>query len=124
LLKPRTRASAEAIGTWAACKDAGGFLKRHENGLAVRAFAVCAMGPRTLEPADVASSRTQLDCALAEVPRVTPVSVAVFGGVVAPEALSFPLNRMPEADARDWAAIEAWAAELAERFAGAPAGHP
>jgi menaquinone-dependent protoporphyrinogen oxidase len=102
-------------------KDARRFLKRHEDGLAVRSLAVFAMGPRTLHDADVASSRAQLDHALAAMPRLAPVSVAIFGGVVAPEALGFPFNRMPAADARDWAAIEAWAAEVAERFARTPA---
>jgi menaquinone-dependent protoporphyrinogen oxidase len=102
-------------------KDARRFLKRHEDALAVRALAVFAMGPRTLEEADVASSRAQLDRALAQAPRATPISVAIFGGVVAPEALRFPFNRMPAVDARDWTAIEAWATDVAERFAGTPA---
>jgi hypothetical protein len=79
------------------------------------------MGPRTLEDADVASSRAQLDHALAAVPHLAPVSVAIFGGVVAPQALGFPFNRMTAVDARDWAAIEAWAAEIAEHLARTPA---
>jgi menaquinone-dependent protoporphyrinogen oxidase len=102
-------------------KDARHFLKRHADGLAVRSLAVFAMGPRTLEDADVASSRAQLDHALAAVPHLAPVSVAIFGGVVAPKALGFPLNHMTETDARDWAAIETWAAEIAGRFARTPA---
>jgi menaquinone-dependent protoporphyrinogen oxidase len=104
-------------------KDARRFLARHEDGLAVRALAVFAMGPRTLQDADVASSRAQLDRALGAMPRLAPVSVAIFGGVVAPEALRFPLNRMPAVDARDWGAIEGWAAELAEHFVRTPAVH-
>jgi menaquinone-dependent protoporphyrinogen oxidase len=98
-------------------KDARRFLARHRDELAGCALAVFALGPHTLEPADVAASRAQLDRAMRAVPELTPVSVAVFGGVVKPEELRFPFNRMPASDARDWAAIAAWAEELAGRFA-------
>jgi hypothetical protein len=50
------------------------------------------------------------------VPELEPLSVAIFGGVVDPAKLPFPLNRMPASDARDWAAIEAWAEEVAARI--------
>jgi menaquinone-dependent protoporphyrinogen oxidase len=95
-------------------KEARRFLARHRDGLAGRALAVFAMGPRTLEPADVASSRAQLEHALAG---VAPDALAIFGGVVKPEALRFPFNRMPASDARDWDAIDAWTAELFARAA-------
>jgi menaquinone-dependent protoporphyrinogen oxidase len=94
-------------------KEARGFLVRHREALSVRTVAVFAMGPRTLEASEVAGSRSQLDRALAKTPEVEPISVAIFGGVVDPAKLRFPFNRMPASDARDWAAIEAWAAELA-----------
>ena len=97
-------------------KDARGFLARHRDALAGRTLAVFALGPRTLAPDDIAGSRAQLDRALRGVPELVPVSVAVFGGVVKPENLRFPFNRMPASDARDWAAIDAWAGELALRF--------
>jgi menaquinone-dependent protoporphyrinogen oxidase len=96
-------------------KDARRFLARHRDALAGRALAVFAMGPRTLDPSDVASSRAQLDRALTGI--VEPTALAIFGGVVKPEALRFPFNRMPASDARDWDAIDAWAAQL---FAPAP----
>ena len=98
-------------------KDARRFLARHREALAGRALAIFALGPRTLEAADVAGSRAQLDRALHAVPELHPVSVAIFGGVIDPEKLRFPFKRMPASDARDWAAIDAWAAELAGRFA-------
>ena len=83
------------------------------------------MGPRTLAESDVEDSRKQLDNALAMVPELEPVSVAVFGVVVDPAKLRFPFNRMPASDARDWDAIHAWAhdvaAELTAREAVAPA---
>jgi menaquinone-dependent protoporphyrinogen oxidase len=97
-------------------KDARRFLARHRNPLCVRTVAVFAMGPQSLEAADVARSRAQLDRALKKVPEVEPVSVAIFGGVVDPAKLGFPFNRMPASDARDWTAIEAWASELAGRM--------
>src|SRR5207249_4025435 len=99
-------------------KDARRFLARHKAALAARPLAVFALGPRTLEPADVASSRAQLERALGA---TRPVSTAIFGGVVRPRELRFPFNRMPASDARDWAAIEGWASELAARFSPAAA---
>jgi menaquinone-dependent protoporphyrinogen oxidase len=94
--------------------DARHFLKHHSAALATVPIAVFAMGPLTTEAKDVESARTQLDHALAKTPAVDPVSVAVFGGVVDPAKLHFPFNHMPASDARDWAAIEAWADEVAE----------
>jgi menaquinone-dependent protoporphyrinogen oxidase len=100
--------------------DARRFLKRHRKELSHRPLAVFAMGPQTLGEADVAGSRKQLDRALASVPELEPVSVAIFGGVVVPSELSFPFNRMAATDARDWDAIRRFADELATRLAAAP----
>jgi menaquinone-dependent protoporphyrinogen oxidase len=96
--------------------DAVDFLKRHRDELALLPVAVFGMGPRTLEPHDVESSRAQLAKALGKVSGVTPCAVGVFGGVVDPAVLHFPFNRMPASDARDWDAIRAWARELAAAF--------
>ncbi len=106
-------------------RDARRFLHRHRETLAKLPVAVFAMGPKTLEAKDLASSRAQLDHALAKVPEIEPFAVAVFGGVVDPKALDFPFNRMPESDARDWDAIHAWAEELGARFGDAdrPVAH-
>jgi len=98
--------------------DARAFLRQHRLALAKRIVAVFGMGPRTLDEHEVAGSRAQLDKALAAVPEVTPVSVAVFGGVVDPAQLRFPFNRMPASDVRDWDAIESWATEIAGALAG------
>jgi menaquinone-dependent protoporphyrinogen oxidase len=100
------------MGRWH--DEARGFLKRHRMKLAGMPVAVFGMGPRTMSDTDVKGSRKQLERALARVPEVEPVTKAIFGGVVAPAKLSFPLNRMPASDARDWTAIESWADELAE----------
>jgi menaquinone-dependent protoporphyrinogen oxidase len=100
--------------------DARRFLRRHRAVLAARPLAVFAMGPQTLSEHDVAGARRQLDRALAAVPEVHPLAIAVFGGVVDPGQLRFPFNRMPASDARDWNAIETWAEEVATAFAATP----
>jgi menaquinone-dependent protoporphyrinogen IX oxidase len=75
------------------------------------------MGPKTLADAEVADARAQLDRALAKVQEISPATVAIFGGVVDPSTLRFPLNRMHASAARDWQAIAAWANEVATAFA-------
>jgi menaquinone-dependent protoporphyrinogen oxidase len=92
--------------------DARRFLKRRHGELALRRVAIFAMGPGTLEPHDIESSRKQLQRSLARLPDVEPAAAAVFGGVVDPAQLSFPFNRMPASDARDWEAIREWAEAL------------
>ena len=101
--------------------DARRFLAGNEAVLATLPFAVFAMGPRTLAETDVASSRGQLDAALAKVPDLHPVGVAVFGGVLDPSEHRFPFSRMPATDARDWNAIRSWADGVAVELSAAPA---
>ncbi len=102
------------MGRWH--PDAVGFLEQHRHALAVMPVAVFGMGPRTLEEHDAEESRAQLVKALAKVPEVDPYAVAVFGGVIDPNSLRFPFNRLPASDARDWVAIRAWATEVAGAF--------
>lgn len=99
------------MGRWH--RDARRFLARHQETLATLPIAVFAMGPGTLEAHDVATSRKQLDRALAAVPEIEPVAVTIFGGVVDPVKLRFPFNRMRAMDARDWDAIDDWARTIA-----------
>jgi menaquinone-dependent protoporphyrinogen oxidase len=94
-------------------RDARRFVRSHRAELAELPLAVFAMGPKTLADDEVASSRAQLDRALAAYPDVHVGQVAVFGGVVNPAKLRFPFNRMPASDARDWDAIRAWADDVA-----------
>ena len=82
-----------------------GAVGRSRGGLRARA-------PRLRESKDLADSRAQLDKALRKSPGGRAAPVAVFGGVIDPSKLRFPLNRMPASDARDWDAIDAWADEL------------
>jgi menaquinone-dependent protoporphyrinogen oxidase len=107
------------MGRWHG--DAIGFLERHRDALATIPIAVFAMGPHTLADADVASARAQLDRALAKVKDVSPAAVAIFGGVIDPTTLRFPLSRMQASDARDWETIAAWANDVSAMLTGTPA---
>ena len=98
------------VGRWH--EDARRFLSRYREELSTLPLAVFALGPKTAEQKDLADARTQLDKALSKTPELEPRSVAVFGGVIDPSKLRFPLNRLPASDARDWDAIDAWVDEL------------
>jgi menaquinone-dependent protoporphyrinogen oxidase len=98
-------------------QDATGFLKRHRHALQEIPLAVFAIGPKTMGEADVAASRKQLDHALAEFAELSPIAVAIFGGVVDPTKLRFPFKRLRASDARDWDAIDAWSREVSVHFA-------
>jgi len=98
------------MGRWH--HDARDFLKRHRRELERLPFAVFALGPGKNTPEDFAASRKQLDHALGHFPELEPRTVAVFGGVIDPERLHFPLSRRPKTDLRDWKEIRAWAATL------------
>ena len=93
-------------------RDVVRFLAKHRRTLSGLPVAVFALGPTTVEPNDLAASRAQLDKALKKAPGVAR-SVAIFGGVIDPTKLPFPLSRMSPSDARDWDAIDAWADEIA-----------
>lgn len=103
------------MGRWH--PDAVAFLKRHRRTLATTPVWIFGMGPRTLAEDDLRAARKQVMKALAKVPEIHPVAVAVFGGVIEPRTLRFPLNRIPAGDARDWPSIRAWATDVAEAFA-------
>jgi menaquinone-dependent protoporphyrinogen oxidase len=99
------------MGRWH--RDARRFLSQHRDELTVLPLAVFAMGPLTVKDEDVAGSRKQLDHALAKEPRLDPVTVAIFGGVVDPAKQHFPFTHMDASDARDWEEIRAWADSVA-----------
>jgi menaquinone-dependent protoporphyrinogen oxidase len=86
-------------------KDAGRFLRRHRRDLPGRPVAVFAMGPRQDTGEAWRRSRGQLDRALAKRAWLTPVAVAVFGGVDPP-------GRREHRDLRKWDTIRAWAADI------------
>lgn len=108
------------MGRWH--RDARHLLSRHRAALARRPVFVFGMGPMEMVEDQVAGSRKQLDQALSKVPEVKPIAVQIFGGVVNPEELRFPFNRMPATDALDREAVRAWARDVAAVIhAGAPA---
>lgn len=92
-------------------------LKRHRHELAGKRLAVFAIGPDSLEESKVATSRSQLERALAATPELEPIAVAIFGGALIPDSWRFPFNRLPAFDARDWDAINSWATEVANMLA-------
>ncbi|MGN6380485.1 MAG: flavodoxin domain-containing protein [Gaiellales bacterium] len=102
-------------------REARRFLKRHRTELAALPLAVFAMGPGKDEPKELGQSRKQLDRALAAVPELKPVEIAVFGGVFNPDTFPFPINHAPAIDARDWGVIESWSGRVAHAFGTQPA---
>lgn len=100
-------------------KDARRFLSRHRKALTERPVAVFALGPvhKPHDEEEWQSSRAQLDKELANFPWLSPVALEMFGGKYDPDKLRFPLSLFagsePASDLRDWAAIRAWASNLA-----------
>lgn len=107
-------------------KDALGFLSRHHQALVKMPVAIFALGPFHDEEKEFQTVRAQLDEELAKFPWLVPMAIQVFGGKFDPTKLGFPYNllpalkNMPASDARDWAAIRAWASGLAAKFEPEP----
>lgn len=97
--------------------DAKGFVKRFASELHQMPVAIFAMGPKTSAPEELAQTREQLNVSMRKVPDIGARPIAVFGGVIDPDKLHFPFNRLPASDARDWDAIRAFADQVAERRA-------
>lgn len=103
-------------------KDALRFLEQHRAALTQLPAAIFVLGP-THDPHDEQEwqdSRAQIAKELAKFPWFTPVDVAMFGGKYEPASLRFPIRwlagKTPASDIRDWAAIRAWAGDLAAKF--------
>jgi menaquinone-dependent protoporphyrinogen oxidase len=94
--------------------EARSFIKRFDRQLGELPVAIFAMGPKTSEPEELASTREQLDLTLKRLPDIGWPLIAIFGGVIDPAKLHFPFNRLPPTDARNWDAIRAFAARFAE----------
>ena len=105
-------------------RDVRHLLQEFRSELAAVPVTVFAMGPSTTEAADLRASRRQLEKTLAKVPEVKPFAVTIFGGVLNPNELRFPLNRMHAVDARDWDTIQTWAELVAVTLAGKRAVMP
>jgi menaquinone-dependent protoporphyrinogen oxidase len=99
----------------------GKFVKRHAGALAklpVAGFVVC-LAAASKDPEGMAWANKALTSALTP---ISPVSEAVFAGKLDPGNLSWfqrwIIKRVnsPVGDFRDWAAIAAWAGDLAVKF--------
>jgi len=88
------------------------FLKRHHEALGHKAFAAFGMGPLSNEEAEKEKVRPQLERGLGHYAELEPVAIAIFGGVLDPEKVSFPFRRMPAGDYRDWDEIRDFALAL------------
>jgi menaquinone-dependent protoporphyrinogen oxidase len=93
--------------------DVRKLLRRHRAQLAARPLAVFALGPIGDLAKQLPEVRRRVDAELAKLTEVPPVTVAVFGGVVAPERMRFPFSRMQPFDGRDWREIRDWSRALA-----------
>ncbi|MGO8948217.1 MAG: flavodoxin domain-containing protein [Ktedonobacterales bacterium] len=108
-------------------KDALHFLQRYREALSTRQVVIFAVGPLHDEAKEFQGAREQLDKELAKFPWLTPTVITIFGGKLDPTKLTFPhnlvpaLKNMPPSDVRDWAAIKAWAGDLARKLQVAPA---
>jgi menaquinone-dependent protoporphyrinogen oxidase len=111
-------------------KDAQRFLSQHRQALSERPVAVFVLGPTRDDEKERQGVRAQLDQELAKYPWLTPVALELFGGKYDPAKLRFPDNLIaslpaspshnaPASDVRDWAAIRAWASNLAAKLQSA-----
>ena len=93
-------------------REARRFLHRHHDELVHVPFAVFAMGPLSSDEAEKEKVRPQLERGLGRYPDLAPVATEIFGGVIDPEKMPFPYNRMPAGDHRDWDEIRLFAVSL------------
>lgn len=113
------------LGHWH--KDALDFLVHNQRALIQRPLAIFALGPISTDEEEWQGSQSMLEKELAKFPWLTPIKVKVFGGKYNPAKLNIPhklitslpaspLHGLPASDVRDWAAIRAWAGNLAEQL--------
>jgi menaquinone-dependent protoporphyrinogen oxidase len=91
------------------------FLRKNEASLGGRPWALFVLGPRG-DDKSREDAQGQLDRLMAKRAKLDPRSIALFDGVIRPEKLRFPFNRMAAGDWRDWDAIRAWAQTLPSRL--------
>lgn len=113
------------LGGWH--RDALNFMAQHREALIQRPLAIFALGPTSTDEEEWQSARSMLEKELAKFPWLTPIAVEMFGGKYNPAKLNIPhkliaslpaspLHGMPASDVRDWAAIRAWADNLATQL--------
>jgi len=99
--------------------DAPRFLARQRSTLQALPVAVFTLGAASDKPEERQAAEASFDAQMARCAWLKPASTRAFGGRWDPELLRFPfsllkkaLQAQPSSDARDWAAIDAWAAGL------------
>jgi menaquinone-dependent protoporphyrinogen oxidase len=111
-------------------KDAQRFLAQHQEVLAKLPVAIFVLGPTRGGEQEWQEPRAQLDKELAKVPWLKQIAWEMFCGKYDPAKLRFPDNLLaalpasplhaePASDARNWAAIRAWASDLAAKLQAA-----
>ena len=105
--------------------DARRFLLEHRAALSQVPLAVFFLGPVRNDEKDWNGARTQVAHEMSKFPWLHPVAHQIFGGRFDPARLGFPfslippLRKMRPTDVRDWPAIRAWAATLADALQSA-----
>lgn len=96
-----------------------GFLNRFRKALAGLPLGIFALGPvqNPRSEQEWTDARVQMDKELAKVAWLKPAAIEMFGGKFDPTKIGFPLSlfagKVPPSDARDPAALAAWAEKLA-----------
>ena len=111
--------SAVYVGQWR--KQAVRFLKANEEKLSELSVWIFSSGPTGEgDPVELLKSWRFPEGLQAVLDRVQPRGIAVFHGAVDPKELGFVEKRMikmvkaPSGDFRDWRAITAWSASIAD----------
>ncbi len=103
------------------------FLARHRAALTTLRPWCFVLGPTRTEPADFEAARNQATKQFDQYPWLHLVDTRILGGrwdmkhLPFPFSLVrripfFPVNRIPQADIRDWAAIREWARGIAREI--------
>jgi menaquinone-dependent protoporphyrinogen oxidase len=95
-------------------REARGFLRKNKAALSEVPIALFALGPVGEDEGVEERARGQFERALAKT-ELDPIAVALFWGVIRPERMRFPFNRMPAGDWRDWDEIRRFAESLPVR---------
>ncbi|MFZ3151194.1 MAG: flavodoxin domain-containing protein [Anaerolineaceae bacterium] len=99
-------------------EDLRHFLSKHQKALSQLPVAIFALGPITSphNEAEWQEAKAQLHKQIAAISWFKPRAVQLFGGKFDHSKIRAPMKwftgKIPESDLRDWATIEAWAAEL------------
>jgi len=112
-------------GAWS--KEAKNFVEKQRTALESLPFALFALGPSSGEGEELREACEHFRQDLLSSVSLRPIAAEVFGGSYDPSRLGFldrlatvlpasPLHGLPAQDARDWAAIAAWARSIMDKL--------